>query len=118
MDTKDPHLTKTLKDSSMSHSDNLLDNDSTHLNTDSNVKGNETVDADTINSEHVNDGDNPARQPDRRDQQGNAFDEGVNESSSQVENIASAKINDKNKYSSIKNAQTNALSTENTQVDK
>ena len=44
-------------------------------------KGTETFQETVVATEHVNDGDNPARQPDRRDQKGSAFDRGINEHS-------------------------------------
>ena len=63
-----------------------------------------------VGSEHVNDGDNPARQPDRRDQQGStAFDEGINEETVGSEAPKSEDINDRNRYASIDNAQSRVL---------
>ncbi len=62
-----------------------------------------------IDSEHVNDGDNAARQPDRRDQEGSAFDEGVNEHNVGSEAPKSHEITDMNRYANIDNAQTRIL---------
>lgn len=73
-------------------------------------KGTDTFEEDVVDSEHVNDGDNPARQPDRRDQQGStAFDEGVNEQTVGSEEPISDEITDQNRYASIDNAQTRIL---------
>ena len=62
-----------------------------------------------IDSEHVNDGDNAARQPDRRDQEGSAFDEGVNEHNVGSEAPKSHEITNMNRYANIDNAQTRIL---------
>lgn len=62
-----------------------------------------------VDSEHVKDGDNPARQPDRRDQEGSAFDEGINEHSVASETPQSEGITDMNRYANIDNAQTRIL---------
>ena len=63
-----------------------------------------------VGSEHVNEGDDPARQPDRRDQQGStAFDEGINEETVGSEAPKSEDINDRNRYASIDNAQSRVL---------
>ena len=72
-------------------------------------KGTDTFKEGVINSEHVNDNDNPARQPDRRDQEGNAFDEGINEHTIVSDTAKSAGINDLNRYANIDNAQTRVL---------
>lgn len=73
-------------------------------------KGTETFNNKVVDSEHVNDGDNPARQPDRRDQQGStAFDEGINEETVGSEAPKSEDINDMNRYASINNAQSRTL---------
>lgn len=72
--------------------------------------GTDTFDADVIDSEHVNDGDNPARQPDRRDQEGGTpFDEGINEDTVGSEAPQSREINDMNRYANVNNAQTRTL---------
>ncbi|WP_254423043.1 MULTISPECIES: hypothetical protein [unclassified Psychrobacter] len=62
-----------------------------------------------VNSEHVNTGDNAARQPDRRDQEGSAFDEGINEHTTVSDASKSAAINDLNRYANVDNAQTRVL---------
>lgn len=72
-------------------------------------KGTDTFQESVIDSEHVNDGDNPARQPDRRDQEGSAFDEGINEHSVGSEEPKSHEITDMNRYANIDNAQTRVL---------
>lgn len=73
-------------------------------------KGTDTFKEDVVDSIHVNDGDNPARQPDRRDQQGStAFDEGVNEDTVGSEAPMSEGINNMNRYASIDNAQSRIL---------
>jgi hypothetical protein len=71
--------------------------------------GTDTFKEDVVDSEHVNDGDNPARQPDRRDQSGNAFDEGINEETVGSEAPKSEDITDMNRYASIDNAQSRIL---------
>lgn len=72
-------------------------------------KGTDTFQESVIGSEHVNDGDNPARQPDRRDQEGNAFDEGINEHTTIDESAKSEGINNLNRYANIDNAQSRVL---------
>lgn len=62
-----------------------------------------------VDSEHVYDGDDLARQPDRRDQQGNPFDDGINEHTLKAEQPKSEGINDVNRYASIDNAQSRIL---------
>lgn len=72
-------------------------------------KGTDTFQESVIDSTHVNDGDNPARQPDRRDQEGNAFDDGVNEHTTIDDGAKSHQINDLNRYENIDNAQARVL---------
>ena len=86
----------------MSTDDSIVDN--TNIN-----KGTETFETGVFDSKHVNDNDNPARQPDRRDQEGNAFDEGVNEHTTVDDASKSTEINDRNRYASVDNAQTRVL---------
>ena len=113
MQTKDPALTKTrIEESDV----NTLDTNSTlsdvHTEIENSItenKGTDTFKEGVINSEHVNDNDNPARQPDRRDQEGNAFDEGINEHTIVSDTAKSAGINDLNRYANIDNAQTRVL---------
>lgn len=84
-------------------------------NLETNIKGAKILDADTNPLPHVNDGDNVARQPDRRDQQGQAFDGGVNEENLKTTTelgeprLASDDITDNNKYTNAQNAQHRSL---------
>ena len=124
MQTNDPALTKTR----ISENDDLIDSHDSansfsssstsneHSDTDSGIeknitenKGTDTFKEGVVNSEHVNDNDNPARQPDRRDQEGNAFDDGVNEHTMVSETSKSEGINNMNRYANIDNAQTRVL---------
>ncbi|MGM8897743.1 MULTISPECIES: hypothetical protein [unclassified Psychrobacter] len=73
-------------------------------------KGTDTFGEEVVHSEHVNDGDNPARQPDRRDQEGStAFDENVNEETVGSTAPKSEEVTDENRYASIANAQSRTL---------
>lgn len=78
-------------------------------------KGTETFDdKEVVGTEHVNAGDMPARQPDRRDQEGNAFDDGVNDkttANTSPHNPKSDEITDLNRYASVDNAQSRVLNT-------
>ncbi len=111
MQTKDPALTKTrLDDADVNRTNNHTDNAHTEIdNSITENKGTDTFKEGVINSEHVNDNDNPARQPDRRDQEGNAFDEGINEHTMVGDAAKSAGINDLNRYANVDNAQTRVL---------
>lgn len=73
-------------------------------------KGTDTFKKDVLQSEHVNDGDNLARQPDRRDQQGSAFDDGINEHNVGSKNPKSEELTTLNRYANTDNAQTRVLS--------
>ena len=111
MQTKDPALTKTRIDDSDFNRLNTHTSD-VHTEIENNItenKGTDTFKEGVINSEHVNDNDNPARQPDRRDQEGNAFDEGINEHTIVSDTAKSAGINDLNRYANVDNAQTRVL---------
>ena len=111
MQTKDPALTKTRIDDSDVDTLNTHTSD-VHTEIKNGItenKGTDTFKEGVINSEHVNDNDNPARQPDRRDQEGNAFDEGINEHTIVSDTAKSAGINDLNRYANIDNAQTRVL---------
>ena len=111
MQTKDPALTKTRIDDSDVNTLNTHTSD-VHTEIENSItenKGTDTFKEGVINSEHVNDNDNPARQPDRRDQDGNAFDEGINEHTIVSDTAKSAGINDLNRYANIDNAQTRVL---------
>ena len=113
MQTKDPALTKTRIDdfdvnTLNTHTSDVHTEIQNSISTTKN-KGTETFKEGVINSEHVNDNDNPARQPDRRDQEGNAFDEGINEHTIVSDTAKSAGINDLNRYANIDNAQTRVL---------
>ena len=111
MQTKDPALTKTrLDDADVNRTNNHTANAHTEIdNSITENKGTDTFKEGVINSEHVNDNDNPARQPDRRDQEGNAFDEGINEHTMVGDAAKSAGINDLNRYANIDYAQTRVL---------
>ena len=111
MQTKDPALTKTrLDDADVNRTNNHTANAHTEIdNSITENKGTYTFKEGVINSEHVNDNDNPARQPDRRDQEGSAFDEGINEHTMVGDAAKSAGINDLNRYANIDNAQTRVL---------
>ena len=62
-----------------------------------------------IPEDHVDEGDILARYPDRRDQEGNAFDDGINEHSVRSAVPKSESINDMNRYATIDNAQPRVL---------
>ena len=111
MQTKDPALTKTrLDDADVNRTNNHTANAHTEIdNSITENKGTDTFKEGVINSEHVNDNDNPARQPDRRDQEGNAFDDGINEHTMVGDAAKSAGINDLNRYANVDNAQTRVL---------
>ena len=124
MQTNDPALTKTQISetenllNSRDSDDNFPSNDISHKHSevDSGIekkvtenKGTDTFEEGVVNSEHVNDNDNPARQPDRRDQEGNAFDDGVNEHTMVSETSKSEGITNMNRYANIDNAQTRVL---------
>ncbi|WP_227431201.1 hypothetical protein [Psychrobacter sp. I-STPA6b] len=65
-----------------------------------------------IDSEHVNKGDMPARQPDSRDQQGQPFDGGLNEETAGTESPHSEALNEQNRYESVDHAQSRTLPTQ------
>ena len=122
MQTNDPALTKTRisknDDSINSHdsANSLPSSPTSNEHSDSAIeknitenKGTDTFKEGVVNSEHVNDNDNPARQPDRRDQEGNAFDDGVNEHTMVSETSKSEGINNMNRYANIDNAQSRVL---------
>ncbi len=124
MQTNDPALTKIQISetenllNSRDSDDNFPSNDLSHEHSevDSGIekkitenKGTDTFEEGVVNSEHVNDNDNPARQPDRRDQEGNAFDDGVNEHTMVSETSKSEGITNMNRYANVDNAQTRVL---------
>lgn len=116
MQTQDPNLTKTPIDKSTVVSEteakqySETPNKSEQYSETTNEKGTETLKDEYINSEHVKEGDNPARQPDRRDQQGNTpFDDNVNENTTGTERPQSDEITDANRYATVDNAQTRVL---------
>lgn len=76
---------------------------------DTNHKGTETLQETVVGNEHVHEGDNIDLQPDRRDQKGNPFDEGINEHSTSSGREQSDVINDMNRYANIDNAQSRVL---------
>ena len=100
-DIRETAITENEVHSSVAH-DEIEDN--TRVN-----KGTDTFKEGVIETEHVNKNDNPARQPDRRDQEGNAFDEGINEHTTMPEAAKSTDINDLNRYANVDNAQTRVL---------
>ncbi len=116
MQTQDPNLTKTPIDKSEvavkkeAKQYSKTSNESEQYSETTNEKGTETLKDEYINSEHVKEGDNPARQPDRRDQQGNTpFDDNVNENTTGTERPQSDEITDVNRYATVDNAQTRVL---------
>ena len=116
MQTQDPNLTKTPIDKSQvaveteAKQYSETPNESEQYSETTNEKGTETLKDEYINSEHVKEGDNPARQPDRRDQQGNTpFDDNVNENTTGTERPQSDEITDANRYATVDNAQTRVL---------
>lgn len=116
MQTQDPNLTKTPIDKSKVEVEtdakhySETPNESEQYSETTNEKGTETLKDEYINSEHVKEGDNPARQPDRRDQQGNTpFDDNVNENTTGTERPQSDEITDANRYATVDNAQTRVL---------
>ena len=72
-------------------------------------KGTDTFKEGVVDSKHVNDNDNPARQPDRRDQASTGFDDNINEETVGSEAPDSEKITNMNRYANIDNAQTRVL---------
>ncbi len=74
------------------------------------TNGTDTFDKNIVDNVHVNEGDNAARQPDRRDQQGgSAFDEGINEYTVGSEAPKSEGITEMNRYANVDNAQSRIL---------
>ena len=72
-------------------------------------KGTDTFKEGVVDSEHVNNNDNPARQPDRRDQASTGFDDNINEETVGSKAPDSEKITNMNRYANIDNAQTRVL---------
>ena len=93
------------------NSDNHSNHHYGNLEAETSVTNNtDTVKEEVLNTRHVKEGANPARQPDRRDQQGSsAFDDGINEDT--VGSVApkSDGINDMNRYANVDNAQSRIL---------
>ncbi len=117
MTDKDPYLSKTsiaqpqgdamLGRTTTNITDSLEDATHTH-------NGAETLKSEYFETEHVNPGDNPARQPDFRDQPGQWFDDNINENNPEVMAVLndrpkSDEINEQNRYASLDNAQKRAL---------
>ncbi|MBU5617812.1 hypothetical protein KPY62_12065 [Psychrobacter sp. TAE2020] len=89
--------------------DDIVNHDELEANT-SVTNGTDTFDKNIVDNVHVNEGDNAARQPDRRDQQGgSAFDEGINEYTVGSEAPKSEGITEMNRYASVDNAQSRIL---------
>ena len=117
METKDPALSKTRitetdTPQTLGEAQTMNTHPDNHDELEENItenKGTDTFEEGIVDSEHVNDDDNPARQPDRRDQKGNGFDDNINEKTVGSESPDSQKINDMNRYANIDNAQTRVL---------
>lgn len=113
METRDPALSKTKiaeSDTRETSFDSQTVNN--HDELEENItenKGTDTFEEGVVASEHVNKNDNPARQPDRRDQPGNGFDDNINEETVGSEAPDSEKINNMNRYANVDNAQTRTL---------
>lgn len=113
METRDPALSKTKiaeNDTRETSFDSQTVNN--HDELEENItenKGTDTFEEGVVASEHVNKNDNPARQPDRRDQPGNGFDDNINEETVGSEAPDSEKINNMNRYANVDNAQTRTL---------
>lgn len=113
METRDPALSKTKiaeNDTRETSFDSQTVNN--HDELEENItenKGTDTFEEGVVASEHVNKNDNPARQPDRRDQPGNGFDDNINEETVGSEAPDSEKINNMNRYANVDNAQTRIL---------
>lgn len=104
METKDPALSKTrITEDETPVADPKISAETT-IN-----KGTDTFKEGIVTTEHVHAGDNPARQPDRRDQKGNPFDDNINEHSMVGDTQKSAGITNENRYASVDNAQTRVL---------
>jgi len=113
METRDPALnenrvTETDTHETVDGSQTIKNHDELEENITEN-KGTDTFEEGVVASEHVNKNDNPARQPDRRDQPGNGFDDNINEETVGSEAPDSEKINNMNRYANIDNAQTRTL---------
>ncbi|WP_201597028.1 hypothetical protein [Psychrobacter vallis] len=115
METKDSALSKTRiteTEQNFDETQTINTHPNNHDELEKNVtenKGTDTFEEGIVHSEHVNDNDNPARQPDRRDQSGNGFDDNINEDTVGSEAPDSLNINDLNRYANIDNAQTRVL---------
>lgn len=110
METRDSALTKKRIIEHDDADNNSFQNNRSNLDQETTVnKGTNTFEERVVETEHVNDNDNPARQPDRRDQKGSPFDEGINEHNVKEEATKSTGITDMNRYASIDNAQTRTL---------
>lgn len=129
MDTRDPALTKTrmteadtdntikehqIMDTQPNDHDEIEKHSEIekHDEIEKNVtenKGTDTFKEGVVDSEHVNNNDNPARQPDRRDQASTGFDDNINEETVGSEAPDSEKITNMNRYANIDNAQTRVL---------
>ena len=113
METRDPALSKTKiaeNDTRETSFDSQTVNN--HDELEENItenKGTDTFEEGVVASEHVNKNDNPARQPDRRDQPGNGFDDNINEETVGSEAPDSENINNMNRYANVDNAQTRTL---------
>lgn len=117
MEIQDPALSKTRMtkadtDNNISEHQTMSVQPNDHDEIEKNViesNGTDTFEEGVVDSEHVNDNDNPARQPDRRDQASTGFDDNINEETVGSEAPDSEKINNMNRYANIDNAQTRVL---------
>ncbi|CAN6961267.1 hypothetical protein FQV37_1105 [Psychrobacter nivimaris] len=112
MEPQDPALSRTPIDGANPQevSKNLANQHTDIENHTNHNKGTDTFEEEVVDSEHVNDDDNPARQPDRRDQQGSSpFDDNINEDTVGSEAPKSEGITDMNRYANVDNAQTRVL---------
>lgn len=112
METKDPALSKTpIIKSDTGFTENQISEETT-VN-----KGADSFKQGIVATEHVKAGDNAARQPDRRDQKGNPFDDNINEHNIVGDTQKSAGITNENRYATIDNAQTRVLNPDEKDVE-
>ena len=115
MEPQDPALSRTpIDDANAEKTSQQPDSQHPDIENHTNHnKGTDTFEEDVVDSKHVNDDDNPARQPDRRDQQGSSpFDENINDDTMGSEAPKSEGITDMNRYATIDNAQTRVLNSD------
>lgn len=107
------HTSERVANARVNHPDALATTRANHDELEANTSvtnGTDTFDKNIVDNVHVNEGDNAARQPDRRDQQGgSAFDEGINEYTVGSEAPKSEGITEMNRYANVDNAQSRIL---------